>query len=134
MSPSDPTAITERFLAAFSAADFDAMRDLLADDLVAFVTNSEGGIDRVEGRDAYLSRIEAMDLPAARFSVEPTQTPVAAGDDEVLVMVEVRARRGERRLHNFAAHLLRIDGGLIREWRMVDAKPAESDEFWAQRD
>lgn len=47
-------------------------------------------------------------------------------------MVEVRARRGERVLHNFAAHLLKIDDGQIREWRMVDAKPAVSDEFWAQ--
>ena len=51
--------------------------------------------------------------------------------DKVLLMVEVRAERGGRRLHNFAGHLLRIDGGRIAEWWMVDAKPAESDEFWS---
>jgi hypothetical protein len=39
--------------------------------------------------------------PAARFSVELTQAPGQVG------------------------------GGQIAEWWMVDAKPAESDEFWA---
>jgi endonuclease/exonuclease/phosphatase family metal-dependent hydrolase len=51
--------------------------------------------------------------------------------DRVLVMVEIQAHRGGRSLHNFAAHLLRIADGRIRDWRMVDAKPAESDEFWS---
>ena len=45
-------------------------------------------------------------------------------------MVEIRAHRGDRSLHNFAAHLLRVAGGRVAEWRMVDAKPAESDAFW----
>jgi ketosteroid isomerase-like protein len=123
-------AVVERFLAAFSAADFAAMREALAPDLVAWVTNAEGTMDRVEGREEYLGRIEAMDLPAARFRVELTQPPVAVGPDRVLAMVEVHAERGERSLHNFAAHLLRLDGERIAEWWMVDAKPAESDSFW----
>ena len=131
MESSEPTAVTGRFLRAFSAADFDGMRSMLADDVVAYITNAEGGIDEVEGRDAYLSRLAAMDLPAARFSLELTQPPVLVDADRVLVMVEIRARRDQRSLHNFAAHLLRIAGGRITEWRMVDAKPAESDRFWS---
>jgi ketosteroid isomerase-like protein len=123
--------IAERFIAAFSAADFEAMRGLLAPDLVAWVTGPDGEMARVEGRDAYLGRIEAMDLRAARFGVELTQPPVEVGPDRVLLMVEVHAERGGRTLHNFAGHLLRIDGGRIAEWWMVDAKPAESDAFWA---
>jgi hypothetical protein len=97
-------AIVERFLAAFSAADFERMREALA--------------------------TEAMDLPAVRFRVELTQQPVAIGADRVLAMVEVHAERGDRTLHNFAAHLLRLEGEQIAEWWMVDAKPAESDAFW----
>ena len=128
---SEPTAVASRFLAAFSAADLDAMRAMLAEDLVAYITNAEGGMDRVEGREAYLDRVEAMDLPSARFSVEPTQPPVPVDGDQALVMVEVRAERGGRSLHNFAAHLLRVADGRIAEWRMVDAKPAESDAFWS---
>jgi ketosteroid isomerase-like protein len=126
----EPTAVASRFLAAFSAADFEGMRSMLAGDLVAYVTNAAGGMDRVEGREAYLGRVEAMDLPSARFSVELTQPPVVDGD-RVLVMVEIRAERSGRSLHNFAAHLLRVADGRITEWRMVDAKPAESDEFWS---
>jgi ketosteroid isomerase-like protein len=122
--------IAERFIDAFSAADIEAMRELLDDGLTAYVTNSDGGMDEVTGRDPYLERIEAMDLPSARFSVELTQEPVTVGDDQVLLMVEIRAERGDRKLHNFAAHLLRIDDGRIAEWRMTDAKPAESDAFW----
>ena len=123
--------IADDLLRAFSAADIEAMRSMLAEDLVAFITNAEGGLDRIEGREEYLSRIEAMDLPSARFSVELTQAPVAVDSEQVLIMVEVRARRDGRSLHNFAAHLLRVAGGRVTEWRMVEAKPAESDEFWS---
>jgi ketosteroid isomerase-like protein len=122
--------IAERFIGAFSDADFDGMRELLAPDLVAWVTGADGEMARVEGRDDYLGRIEAMDLPAARFSVELTQPAVEVGSDRVMLMVEVHAERGGRTLHNFAGHLLRIEGERIAEWWMVDAKPAESDAFW----
>lgn len=131
LDPSEPAIVASRFLEAFSAADFDRMRALLAEDLVAYITNAQGGMDKVEGREAYLGRLEAMDLPSARFSVEPTQAPVVVDPDRVLVMVEVRANRGSKSLHNFAAHLLRISDGRITDWRMVDAKPSESDEFWS---
>lgn len=130
----DPTAAgvaATRFLEAFSAADFERMRALLSENVVAYVTNAEGGVDKIEGRDAYLSRLDAMDLPSAEFSIEPTQSPVPVDADRVLVMVEVRARREGRSLHNFAAHLLRVVDGRIAEWRMVDAKPSESDTFWS---
>jgi ketosteroid isomerase-like protein len=128
---SEPAVVASRFLEAFSAADFERMRALLAEDVVAHITNAEGGVDKVEGRDAYLSRLEAMDLPSARFNVEPTQPPVAVDPDRVLVMVEIHARREGRSLHNFAAHLLRVADGRITDWRMVDAKPSESDDFWS---
>jgi ketosteroid isomerase-like protein len=106
------------------------MRALLADDLRAYVTNADGGIDEVVGADAYLARVEAMDLPSARFSVSVTQM-VAPSSKQVMVMVEVRAARGGRSLHNHAAHLLSVRDGRIGEWRMVEALPADSDAFWS---
>jgi ketosteroid isomerase-like protein len=131
MGEGDASAVAERFLAAFSAADFDGMREILDSGLVAYITNAEGGVDEVRDPDALLARMEAMDLPSAGFTVELTQPPVVVDPDRVLVMVEVRAERGEHNLHNFAAHLLRVSGDRITEWWMVDAKPAESDRFWA---
>jgi ketosteroid isomerase-like protein len=127
----EPSVVAGHFLEAFSAADFERMRQLLAEDLVVYITNAEGGMDRVEGREAYLDRLEATDLPSARFSVEMTQAPVSLDGDTVLLMVEVRAQRKGKSLHNFAAHVLRIAAGRIADWRMVDAKPSESDEFWS---
>lgn len=129
--PNEPTVVVSRFLEAFSAADFGAMGTVLDDDLVAYITDGDGEVDRLQGRDAYLGRIEAMDLRSAQFSVTPTQAPVSVAPDQVLVMVEIHAHREGRSLHNFAAHLLRVADGRITEWRMVDAKPAESEEFWS---
>jgi ketosteroid isomerase-like protein len=131
VDPHEPSVVARRFLDAFSAADVGQMRALLAGELVAYVTNADGGMDEVAGREAYLSRIEAMDLPSAQFSVELTQPPVTVDPDRVLVMVEIRASREGKSLHNFAAHLLRVADGRITDWRMVDAKPAESDAFWS---
>jgi ketosteroid isomerase-like protein len=126
----DADTTTRRFLQAFSDADFAAMRSLLADDARAYITNAQGGVDRVDGADAYLARVAAMDLPSADFAVTLTQlTDVAP--EQVLVMVEIRARRGGRSLHNYAAHLLTIRAGRITELRMVEAKPAESARFWS---
>ncbi|WP_232022003.1 hypothetical protein [Mycobacterium basiliense] len=55
----EPAAIAQDFIWAFSAADFPAMRRLLAADLVAHVTNAEGGTDEIN-EDEYLRRIEAI--------------------------------------------------------------------------
>jgi ketosteroid isomerase-like protein len=122
--------VVERFLAAFDAGDLAAMRGCLADDAVAYVTGPDGAPLPVAGADGYVAAIEAMDLPSARYSVTRTQAPVPVDDDLVLVMVEVRAHRDGRDLHNFAAHLARVvDGRITRLW-MVEAKPAESDAFW----
>ena len=46
-------------------------------------------------------------------------------------MVEIHARDGDRSLHNFAAHMVRVSDGRITELRMVDAMPADSDAFWS---
>lgn len=111
----------------FSARDETAMRSVLAEDLTAYVTNGEGGVDPVHGRDAYLSRL--LTLQAPRLEVEITQI-VTVAPDQVLVMVEVRAERNERQLHNFAAFLATIVDEQVAELWMVEALPAYSDEFW----
>jgi hypothetical protein len=108
------------------------MRTLMADDVRAYITNREGTVDAVIGAEDYLSRIEAMDLSSAQFRVDVTQS-VTVRPDTAMIMVEVNARRGDRMLHNHAAHLMRCDGGRVREWWMVEALPAESDAFWAER-
>lgn len=126
-----PEMVAESFIAAFGANDVEAMRSLLAEDLTAYITNDDGGMDRTDGRDVYLARVEAMPMDDTTYSVELTQDVVAPANDLALVMVEIKAQRGGKALHNFAAHLLRVRDGAVTDWWMVDAKPAGSAEFWA---
>jgi hypothetical protein len=122
--------VVRQLVQGFSAADLNQMRSLLADDLRAYITNREGGVDEVIGAEGYVARVKAMDLPSAEFGMEVTQM-VSVRPDLVMVMVEIQAARGGRTLHNHATHLLFLRDGLVGEWWMVEALPAESDAFWS---
>jgi len=116
------------FISAYETGDADAMRPRLDPELVAYVTNAEAGVDRVDGPDGFLARLP--DLTGAQLALRVSQA-VDVAPDQALVMVEVRASRQGQDLHNFAAFLGRErDGRLVELW-MVDAKPAGSDEFWS---
>jgi ketosteroid isomerase-like protein len=127
----EPADVATSLLRAFNDGDLDRMRELMDPAMVAWVTDASGAAEAVTGADAYLDRIAAMDLSAVTYRVSPTQSPVAIEDDLVLIMVQVHAERDDRRLENFAAHVLRVADGRVTEWRMADAKPAESDRSWA---
>ena len=68
-------------------------------------------MDRVHGREGFMSRLP--DLEAADLSTAVTQI-VAIDDERVMTMIEIKAERGERTLHNFAAFLARVSNG--RSW------------------
>ena len=122
-------SVARELIEAFSAADTRRMRSLLADDLRAYITNRDGGVDQV-GAEEYLRRVAAMDLPSAQLTLAITQA-VAPRPEMVIAMVEVNASRGGRTLHNHAAHCLFVRDGLVAEWWMVEALPAESEAFWS---
>jgi ketosteroid isomerase-like protein len=113
---------------AYSADDQAAIRALLSDDLVAYVTNADAGVDRIDGADAYVGRLP--NVSGVEYSVTVTQS-VTVAEDQVLAMVEVKATRNGRSLHNHAAFLSRFAHGRIAELWMVDALPSYSDEFWS---
>ena len=97
--------LVRRFLEAYGAGDLDTVRAGLAEDLVAYVTNAQGGADAVGGREPYMARLP--DLRGAGGSLTAKE------------------------LHNFAAFLVRLRDGLVTHMWMVDARPAYSDEFWS---
>ena len=87
----EPADVATSLLRAFNDGNLDRMRQLMDPAMVAWVTDASGAAEPVVGADAYLDRIAAMDLPAVRYRVSPTQSPVAIEDDLVLLMVEVHA-------------------------------------------
>lgn len=120
---------TRGFFEAYGRGDLTAVRAALADDLIAYVTNAEGGADVVKGADAYMGRLP--NLRDAGGSATVTQV-LEIDEQRVMTMVEIRAsREGRGDLHNFAAFLARIADGRIAELWMVEAQPAHSDEFWS---
>ena len=124
--------VVDRFLEAFNRGDFDGIRALLDDSLVAFVTTEIGDQVIVNGAEAYVDSLRDMLTSApTRYSVVFTQQPVPVDEDRMLVMLEIRASRGGRTLHNYSAQLFRFTGDRISEIRMTDAKPRESARFWA---
>jgi ketosteroid isomerase-like protein len=120
--------LARKFFGAYGDGDLETVRTLLADDVTSYVTNAEGGVDRVEGADAYMGRLP--DTAGVDLSTRVTQV-VAVDDERVMTMVEIEAERDEARLHNFAAFLARVSAGRIAELWMVEAEPAYSDEFWS---
>ncbi len=120
--------LASKLFDAYGQGDLDTMRSVLAEDLVAYITNAEAGVDRVHGREGFMSRLP--DLEGADLSTAVTQI-VAIDDERVMTMIEIKAERGARTLHNFAAFLARVSNGQVVELWMVDAKPAYSDEFWS---
>lgn len=73
MAP-DPQSVVRDFVAAFAASDAGAMTSLLAEDVVAHITNAEGGADAIEGRDELIERIVSVDYGAAELTIEVTNT------------------------------------------------------------
>ena len=116
------------FMRTFERGDLRVLRESLTDDFTGHITTADGGVRDVD-RDGYVESVRAMDVPTANLRLDiPNVVEIEPG--RVLVMVEVHAQRGGRTLHNFSGQLATVVDGKLSEIWMVDALPAESDDFW----
>ena len=131
MTAPSPATFVETFVAAMERSDMAAVAASFDPHVRAFITNAQGGTDLVEGSAALEQRFP--DFAAMADSFTATLTQVAEIDEHTaLAMVEIKAARLGRTLHNFAGILIRIsDAGKMTEYRMVEALPEESDRFWS---
>lgn len=129
MDETNPSTIVRRFIDALNNADLAGASEFLAQDVVADITQADASTAQLTGREAYMAAIEALDLPAVRPTIKAIQIVEVSGN-QAMAMVEIKAQRKGRRLHNFTAQLMTIADGLIHRIWMVDALPAESDFFW----
>ncbi len=121
--------VSLKFIELFTKLDFGSILDLLTDDVVAHITNTDGGEDIVTGRHNYLTRLNQMDIRDVELNIRPTQL-VTVEENLTMVMVEILATKNNKKLHNYATHLLAFRAGKIKEIWMVEALPAKSAEFW----
>jgi hypothetical protein len=121
--------IAMAFVRAFEKADITQLTTLMAEDVINYVTNREGGVDKVLGREPYLERVKAMDVPTAHLRLAIPQI-LTINPGKVLLMVEVKAERSAKTLHNFSAFLMEIKDDQIHQTWMVEALPEKSDNFW----
>lgn len=101
----------------------------MTDDVKSYITNAEGGINLLDGQDEFIHNIEALDVKTVKPTVRITQM-LRVSQNQVMVMVEIKAKRKNKSLHNFTAFLIIFKNCLINEIRMLEGLPAESDEFW----
>jgi ketosteroid isomerase-like protein len=125
----DPADVSRAFFQAYADGDRDQAASLLAEDVTAYITNAEGGVDEVTSRDDYMARVP--DLKEAGGTAAITQV-VGIDEQRAMTMVEIKVpdRKGKS-LHNHAAFLARVEGEEIAELWMVEALPSYSDEFWS---
>lgn len=117
------------YLASFNEINFSKMAHCFDNQLVAYVTNSTSQADTVVGSEEFIARVKAMNMHEVDFHINLTQI-LSIEDDLVMVMVEVKASKNTKKLHNFATHLLKIKNNKIIKIWMVEALPAYSEEFW----
>jgi ketosteroid isomerase-like protein len=93
-----PEHLAQRLFEAYGDGDLETVRSLLAQDMTAYVTNAAAGVDRVSGRDGFRSRLP--NLEGAELSTRITQI-VAVDEERAMTMLEAKAKREGRTLHNF---------------------------------
>lgn len=121
--------ICRDFIKYFELADYDNMRKILSKEIKSYVTNAEGGVNLIVGSEELIKNLSYMDVKIVKPKLNITQIAVV-DRIQVMFMVEIKAKRQGKELHNFATFLLNIKDGLIYEMRMVEALPEYSDEFW----
>ena len=117
------------FIKAFEIQDTEKMQTLFDEHIVMFVTNAQGGVDKVEGRHQLIKRIQEVNYAQSRLKLSVTQT-LAIEPNKVMVMVHVTAHKNNQDLENFSAFLCYLKNNKITHIWQVEAEPAHSDEFW----
>jgi uncharacterized protein len=116
---------------AFNRGDFDAMRPLLAEDIVWHVGGDHPLSGNYRGRDAvleYCARV--LELTGGTLRGEPVE--ILANDRDGGVFMHITGERDDRKLDVVLAQALSFDesGHWIEYWALADEQN-KVDAFWA---
>lgn len=129
MHANDIKSFITLLIKSIEQEDYPTLRKLYADDVENYVTDKEGGSFLVKGCENYLAAIKRMNFSSVHPSLTITQINVLS-EDTALFMIEVKAQKPTKTLHNFAAYLVEFSNNKIKRTTMVEALPAYSDSFW----
>lgn len=129
MNANQMQGFIERLVHSIEQEDYSTLRTLYADDVENYVTTKDGKTVLIKGREKYLQAIQRMDFSSVHPSLSLTQVHIL-NPHQALCMVEVKAQKPNKKLHNFAAYLLTFVNDKIQRCDMVEAMPAHSDFFW----
>ena len=112
---------------AFAEGDAGTMREILSDDVVWHSSGrSKWGGDYV-GADATLKLFNDI---GAEAEIENVPHAILADDDHVVVLINVRARRGDDTHENTNVFVMHVDDGKLTEAWVTTGDVYAWDEFW----
>jgi hypothetical protein len=130
VQPTNPQeTLLVNFAAAFASGEAQRMHSLIDTDIIAFVTNDNAELDKIEGADNFMRRIESVDYSGVNLQIQPTQL-ITLNSNQVMGMFHVTAHKKGIDFENFGAFLCYTKNNKITHFWMLDAKPNYSDEFW----
>lgn len=122
--------IIRRGYEAFGEGDLDAVLSIF-DDAIRFYVPGSGALGGVyRGRDEVVGFFAKIsELSGGTFRMELHD--VLANDEHVVVLVRVRAERGEKSFAGTEAHVWHVSGGKASDMWSLPTEQAASDEFWS---
>jgi|SaaInlStandDraft_2_1057019.scaffolds.fasta_scaffold314457_1 hypothetical protein len=129
MSQNRNEILVKSFIQAYAKGDTVKLKSMLSDKLEFYVTNAQGQVDLLNGSNSFIQNVIDIGVKSVSPTIKIKQI-TSIRKNQVMCMVEVKAERKNKKLHNFAAFLIHILQNEITEVRMVEALPKKSDEFW----
>ncbi len=114
---------------AVSEADVDALRRLVADDVVWHASGRGTRAGDFHGRDAILDYLAGIGDDADEFESELDD--VLVGEERTAILFRVSGKRGARLLEAGFVLLMRFEDNQIAEIWSVARDQYAVDEFWA---
>jgi ketosteroid isomerase-like protein len=120
--------IAEQAWEAVATSDVAALRELWAEDIVWHVTARNPWMGDHVGADAVLEYL--AQVGEAGETYDSSLEDVLVSDDRALLVCQVSARRGGRRVDTWQCMLARIAGGKIAEVWTLPLEPNALAAFW----
>lgn len=115
---------------AFQAGDMDALRAVLAADIVWHAAGQRPGASEIRGIDALLADF-GRQFQETEGSLRVVIDEIAEGESSVVVLARFSGTRAGRTIDQPYAHVFRFRGDQVSEAWVIGYDQADVAEFWA---